>query len=72
MVVDHPDQSRLTDSLHSSITSEENAKNRAFISKVGHEVGAEMDKHGLDAIAILSDSPITSIAAAAGTSIEAI
>ncbi|KAM7188507.1 amidase signature enzyme [Naviculisporaceae sp. PSN 640] len=64
---DHPSQSALEDSLASDISATDNAKNLAMVRELAQQgINEALDAYKLDAIASLADSPLASIASAAG------
>lgn len=68
-LLDYPSQSSLEDSLHNNITAEENRQNIEKVGQLSREALDELfvrDK--LDAIFSLTDSPLSSVAAASGSS----
>lgn len=70
ILLDHLSQSRLEESLNSQITSSQNSHSIRTIHQYVHNIATKLSSENLDAIACLSDSPITGIAAAAGKSLN--
>lgn len=65
---EHPSQSSLENALQCNISAAENAETLAFLRKLAGPDGIDriLNLFKLDAVALLADSPISSIASAAG------
>jgi hypothetical protein len=67
-ILDHPDQSLLVKSANTETSAEENQAAITRLRRIARDEGvdATMNRYKLDAIAILMDSPLAGVAAAAG------
>jgi amidase len=65
---EHPSQSSLENALQCNISAAENAKTLAFLRKLAGPDGIDqiLNLFKLDAVASLADSPLSSVASAAG------
>ncbi|KAF2799428.1 amidase signature enzyme [Melanomma pulvis-pyrius CBS 109.77] len=65
---EYPSQSSLENSLNNTITADENAKRVKIVRELGGPNGVDkvLQQYNLDAIASLSDSPLSSVATASG------